>query len=85
MFTCSYDLLRTAEGNNKKLSLIPLPSGGYNVTYVKSIASQAKVYIRPLQKDLSMSILTSDVVSVSAYCYIIFIIVLFFYFLDIVS
>ena len=52
---------------------------------VKSIASQAKVYIRPLQKDLSMSILTSDVVSVSAYCYIIFIIVLFFYFLDIVS
>ena len=43
-------------GNSKQLDINPPPAGGYNITYVKSIAGQAKVYIRPLQQELSMTI-----------------------------
>ena len=48
-----YELLRTC-ANSRELTVIPAPSGGYTTSYVKSIVNQAKVYIRPLQKDLSL-------------------------------
>ena len=48
-----YELLRTIKNNHRVLSVIPLPPGGYIVEYVKSIVCQAKVYIRPIQQDLS--------------------------------
>ena len=47
-----YELLRTAEGNNKLLDVIPVPPGGYTASFLKDIVMQAKVYIRPIQKDL---------------------------------
>ena len=50
-----YELLRTQQSNNRELFVIPSQSGGYTVQYLKSIVSQAKVYIRPIQKDLSLS------------------------------
>ena len=49
-----YELLRTVPNNNKELYVIPPPHGGFTVEYLKSIVSQAKVYIRPLQKNLSL-------------------------------
>ena len=48
-----YELMRTMPNNNKELCVIPPPSGGYTVEYLKNVVNQAKVYIRPLQKDLS--------------------------------
>ena len=55
-----YELLRTKQNNNKELCVIPPPSGGYNAEYLKSIVGQAKVYIRPIQKDLSTTPLNDD-------------------------
>ena len=59
-----YELLRTC-GNSRELHVIPPPSGGYTTSYVKSIVNHAKVYVRPLQKDLSLEEVTisSEVVS----------------------
>ena len=49
-----YELLRTNKRNSHKLDIIPPPSG-YTVAYLKSVTGQAKIYIRPLQKDLDPS------------------------------
>ena len=50
-----YELLRTNERNNRSLDVIPPPPSGYTVEYLKSVAGQAKIYIRPLQKDLDLA------------------------------
>ena len=55
-----FELLRTPNGNSKELVVIPPPSGGYTVSHLKSIMGQAKVYIRPMQRNLSMEILHCD-------------------------
>lgn len=55
-----YELLRTKQNNNRELCVIPPPSGGYNAEYLKSIVGQAKVYIRPIQKNLSTTPLNDD-------------------------
>ncbi len=31
------------------------PSGGYTVQYVRNVAGQAKIYIRPMQDDMSIN------------------------------
>lgn len=51
--SCSYDLLRTGDRNSRILDVIPVPSGGYNVSYLKTVVAEAKVYVRPLQRSLS--------------------------------
>ena len=38
---------------------IPLPEDGYTVSYLKDVAQQAKIYIRPSQRDLSLAQLLS--------------------------
>ena len=50
-----YELLRVGESSGKRgeLVAIPQPPEGYTVDYVKEVVRQAKVYIRPLQRDLS--------------------------------
>ena len=50
-----YELLRTSERNNRTLDVIPPPPSGYTVAYLKSVAGQAKIYVRPLQKDLDLT------------------------------
>ena len=45
-----FELLRTSERSNKFLDVIPLPSSGYSIQYLKSIAAQAKIYIRPIKQ-----------------------------------
>ena len=55
-----FELLRTATRNSKILCIIPHPPGGYTAEYVKSIVCQAKVYVCPIQKDLSSEPVASD-------------------------
>ena len=45
-----YELLRL--GDMKTLEIISEPASGYSVEYLKSVVSSAKIYIRPLQKNL---------------------------------
>lgn len=47
-----YELLRATSG--RRLEVIPLPPDGYSATYFKDVAQQAKIYIRPIQKNLPM-------------------------------
>ena len=49
-----YELMRTQPNNNRELCVIPPKSGGYTVEYLQKIVSQAKIFIRPIQKDLSL-------------------------------
>lgn len=46
-----YQVLRS---NAKILQSLPTPKGGYSVEYLKGVLAQAKGYIRPLQKDLTL-------------------------------
>ena len=45
--------------------LIPPLSGGYTAEYLKAIVGQAKLYIRPIQKDLCMTPISDSDTSVS--------------------
>ena len=47
-----YTLLRLAE-NSHSMVEIEGPDSGMTVSYLKDILNQAKLYIRPLQKDIS--------------------------------
>ena len=49
-----YELLRVAESGLRTLHVIPQPSDGYSVTFLKDVLRQAKVYIRPMQRDLTL-------------------------------
>lgn len=49
-----YELLRSG-GGGRELFVIDMPSVGYSAQYLKSIISSAKIYVRPLQKDLDLS------------------------------
>jgi len=53
-----YELLRVGEpkGQRNSLIVIPQPREGYTVDYLKEVVRQAKVYIRPIQQDLSMEV-----------------------------
>ena len=55
-----YELLRTQQNNTRELFVIQPPSGGYTVQYLRSIVGQAKVFIRPIQKDLCLDPLLDD-------------------------
>lgn len=61
-----YELLRvSACGRRDELELIPAPVQGHTPSYLKEVTKQAKIYIRPLQQDLSLSPLNSDLELVS--------------------
>ena len=49
-----YELLRTQQHNNRELFVISPPSDGYTAEYLRRIVGQAKVFVRPIQKDLSL-------------------------------
>lgn len=50
-----YELLRSERGQ-KPLVVIDVPTSGYTVSYLKTVAHNAKIYIRPLQRDLSIEV-----------------------------
>ena len=49
-----YELMRISESGQRVLQVIPSRSDGYSVTCLKQVLHQAKVYIRPVQKSLSL-------------------------------
>ena len=51
-------------GRGRGLEVFPVPRDGYTVSYLKEVALQAKIYIRPIQQNLSVRPLT-DFASVS--------------------
>ena len=60
-----YELMRTKQNNSRELCVIPPLSGGYTAEYLKAIVGQAKLYIRPIQKDLCMTPISDSDTSVS--------------------
>ena len=52
-----YELLRTDDRNSRTLSVIPPPP---TVAYLKNVTGQAKIYIRPLQKNLDTTPLQDE-------------------------
>ena len=48
-----YELLRLNE--DREMNVIPVPSEGYTVEYLKGIVHAARIYIRPLQQSLEIS------------------------------
>ena len=57
-----YELLRASDfgGQRRELVLIPSPSEGYTVSYLKEVLRQAKVYVRPVQQNLNLIELSSS-------------------------
>lgn len=49
-----YELLRSGYGRSKDLLLIPMLQDGFTVAHLKSILGQAKGYLRPLQRDITL-------------------------------
>ena len=49
-----YKLMRTHYKGSKLLNVIDVPPSGYNVTYLKAVVHNARIFIRPLQRDLSL-------------------------------
>ena len=50
-----YEFLKLDEACRRQLSVVPPPPGGYNQTYLKAVFLQAKIFIRPLQKNLDLT------------------------------
>ena len=56
-----FKLLRVPEGGGKQVEVIAAPEAGYSVSYLGAVVHHAKVFIRPLQKDLSLEPLKEEV------------------------
>ena len=52
-----YELLRvSAERESRELCLIEMPANGYTAEYLRSVVSStAKIFIRPIQRDLDLT------------------------------
>ena len=61
-----FELMRTPEGGGKILDVIASPESGYNVPYLKAVVHQSKIYIRPLQQNLSLDPVLGEVSGI--YC-----------------
>ena len=60
-----YEFLRLDEASRRQLSVVPPPPGGYNQPYLKAVFLQAKIFIRPLQKNLDLTpVAESEVMSI---------------------
>ncbi len=49
-----FELLRVPSRGRSELEQIPSPVGGYTTGFLKDVVKQARIYIRPIQKDLSL-------------------------------
>ena len=54
-----YELLKANQ--SRVLEVIPSPADGYTASYLRDIVGQGKVYIRPIQRDLSLNPVASSV------------------------
>ena len=51
-----YELLKA-----NQLEVIPSPADGYTAAYLKDVVGQGKLYIRPIQRDLALTPVSSSV------------------------
>jgi hypothetical protein len=49
-----FEFLRVPEGGGKQLDVIAAPDSGYTGSYLRAVVHHAKIYVRPLQRDLSL-------------------------------
>ena len=56
-----FELLRAAEGGVKQLDVIVAPDSGYSVSYLRAVVHHAKIYIRPMQRNLSLDPVKEEV------------------------
>ena len=49
-----YEILRASQ--SRMLEVVPAPTEGYTTAYLKDIFGQAKIYLRPIQRDITDSI-----------------------------
>ena len=56
-----FELLRVPEGGGKLLQVIASPGSGYTVEYLHAVVHHAKIFIRPMQNNLSADPETSQV------------------------
>ena len=56
-----FEFLQIPEGEGKLLDIIAFPDSGYTVPYLKAVVHHAKIYIRPLQQDLSLDVVQEEV------------------------
>ena len=61
-----YEVLCTNAGLRELMS-IPTPPGGYTVAFLRNVLGQAKGYLRPIQKDLSVAV-SEEKVTLMNYC-----------------
>lgn len=58
-----FELLRASDAGGKDLVPIDIPHHGYSVEYLQAIVKTAKIYIRPLQRDLDPSPVIDEVIA----------------------
>lgn len=56
-----FELLRIPEGGGKQLDIIAAPETGYTVSYLRAVVHHAKIYIRPMQRNLSLEPVKKEV------------------------
>ncbi len=49
-----FELLRVPEGGGKQIDVIAVPESGYTIPYLKAVVHHAKVFVRPMQKNLPL-------------------------------
>ena len=54
-----FELLQQRCNNTRQLDVVPVPQCGYNVEFLQSVVANAKLYIRPMQKELDLSYVVS--------------------------
>ena len=57
-----FELLRIPEGGGgEQLGVIAAPDSGYTVSYLRAVVHHAKIYIRPMQRNLSLDAVKEEV------------------------
>ena len=59
--------MQVPEGG-KQLDIVASPESGYTVSYLRAVVHHAKIYIRPMQKDLSLEPINEPVVNLCGPC-----------------
>lgn len=75
-----FELLRLPEGGGKQLDVIASPESGYTVSYLRAVVHHAKIFIRPMQRDLSLEPQKDEVLQLFWYYDCVLLVFLFFFF-----
>lgn len=56
-----FEMLRMADHGSKSLQVIAAPTSGYTVPYLRAVVHNAKIYLRPLQRNLDIDPCANEV------------------------